>query len=167
MKFKGQIMLPVVCLILISVTAGASDYKTWIPVLPDAISGMKPSGKPNGMNMEMENQLWSSLQQRYESDDSEKYVELMLFGGNAPQMAGFQTMSNMNMETDDQIMKTVTVKGYKAILNLEKNQKKGSLMISLNEKMMAVVEAADITNESQIITLAEELPLDKFAGLAD
>jgi hypothetical protein len=33
--------------------------------------------------------------------------------------------------------------------------------------MMAVLEAGPITQESELMKLAEELPLDKFAALAE
>jgi hypothetical protein len=167
MKLIGGIVLISMCLIAVSVMAGATDYKTWMPLLPETIGGMGRSGKPDGVNMETSGQAWSALHQRYESEGSERYVELNLFGGDAPQMAGFQTITTMKIETEDQIIKPVQVKKYKASLNFEKNGKRGTLIISLGEKMMAVLEAGPITQESELMKLAEELPLDKFAALAE
>lgn len=152
---------------LISVTAVASDYKKWISLLPDNFGGMPRSGKPDGMNMEISGKLWSSLHQKYASDNSEKHIELTLVEGiAAPLRTSFKMMSSMKMETDDQIIKTVNVSGRRGVVNLEKNEKRGILMIPLSEEMIVVIEATHITTEAQIITLAEELPLDKFAAPA-
>jgi len=147
----------------ISLTATAMDYKDWIQFLPETLGGMPRSGKPEGMNMETGDQFWSSLHQRYGSDDPEKYVDLTLVGGNAPQIAGSQMMSTMKMETEEQIVKTIQVTKHKALLNLEKNERRGTLMISLGENLMVVIEASPMTGEAEMVRLGEELPLDRFA----
>ena len=155
------------CLLLFSVKAGATDYKAWIPLLPDTLGGIGRSGKPDGMNMEMSGQKWSSLHQQYSTDNGEKSVELTIVAGKgAPHLASFQMMSSMKMETEDQIIKTVKVKKYKALFNLEKKDKRGTLMISLSDEMLVVIEARPITNEAEVTKLAEQLPLAKFAAQA-
>jgi hypothetical protein len=156
-----------VCLLLISVTAAASDYKAWIPLIPDMMGGMGRSGKPDGINMEMSGQKWSSLHQRYSGDKGEKAIELTIVGGEgAPQLAQFQMMSSMKMETEDQIVKTVKVLGYKGLLNLEKKGKGATLMISLSDQMMVVIAAEAIKSEAEALKLAEQLPLSTFAAQA-
>lgn len=165
MKIKYRIVLVSVCLLLISVTASASDYKDWIPLLPETVGEMQRSGKPDGMNMEMGGEKWSSLHQNYSADNGEKSVELTIVEGKgAPPLANFQMMSAMKMETEDQIVKTLDVFGYKGLFNLEKKKKSGTLMISLSEEMLVVLEAEPITKEEEILKLAEQLPLAKFAA---
>jgi len=154
-------------LLFFSLTAGASDYKGWIPLLPDSLGGMGRSGEPEGVNMEMGDQKWSSLHQEYSTGDGKKSIELTVVGGKgAPQLTNFQMMSTMKMETEDQIAKTVNVSGYKGFLNLEKKEKSGILMISLSEEMLVVIEAEPITTEKEVLKLAEQLPLAKFAAQA-
>ena len=68
-------------LLLFSVTAGATDYKAWVPLLPDTLAGLTRSGKPDGINMEMSGKKWSSLHQRYSGDKGEKAIELTIVGG--------------------------------------------------------------------------------------
>jgi hypothetical protein len=167
MKSKGWIVLMGACLLFISAAAGASDYKDWIPLLPEGLGGLQKSGKPEGMNMEMDDQRWSMVQQEYTSDSSEESINLILVGGQgAPQIAGFQTMSSMKMETEEQIVKTVEVFEYKGLLNLEKNEQRGTLMIALTETMMVVIEAAPITEEGELMKLAQDVPLSKLAAEA-
>ena len=78
MKCKGRFFLMSVCLLFISVTAAASDYKSWIPLLLDALGSMGRSGKPDGVNMETNGQKWSSLHQKYSADNGGKSVEMTL-----------------------------------------------------------------------------------------
>jgi len=75
-------------------------------------------------------------------------------------------MSSMKVETEEQIIKPVTISKYKGLLNLGPKDKRGTLMIRLGEDMIAIIEVAPITKETEIITLAEQLPLDQFAAQA-
>lgn len=155
------------CLLLFSLTAGASDYKKWISLLPKTVGGMQPSGKPDGINMEMNGKKYSTLCQKYSAENGEKSVELTLvMGKGAPPWASFQMMSSMKLETEDQIIETVKVKKYEALFNLEKNDKRGTLMISLSDEMLVIIEAKPITSEVEVTKLAEQLPLAKFAAQA-
>ncbi len=164
MRFRGQAILLGLFLSLIHVNAGALDYKDWIQLLPETVGGLSRHGKPDGMNMETGDMKWSSVHQNYGDPNAEKHIELVLMVGKSPQMASYKMMPKMKMETEEQIVKTVAVKKYEAFLNLEKTEKRGTLMISLGEEIMTVINAAPITREEEIIRLAEELPLDKFAA---
>ncbi len=67
----------------------------------------------------------------------------------------------MQVETQDQVIKTVNVAGYKSLLQLSKADGNGSLMISLNQQTMVVIEAEPVTGEKEIVALAEEVQLEK------
>ena len=166
MRVSGKTMLMSVCLLLISATAGAVDYKNWLPLVPETLGGLARSGAPDGINMEMSGQSWSSLQQEY-SNKSDKRVSLTIVSGMvAPQAQAFQAMSQMQMETQDQVMKTLNVAGYKSLLLLSKADGSGSLMISLNQQTMVVIEAEPVTSDKELVALAEEVPLEKIATQA-
>jgi hypothetical protein len=116
--------------------------------------------------MKMSGQSWSSLQQNY-TDNSNKRASLTIVSGViAPQAQAFQAMSQMQMETQDQIIKTVNVSGYKAVLQLNKANKSGGLMISLGEQTLVVIEGEPITNEGELTSLAKEVPLKDIATQA-
>jgi hypothetical protein len=86
----------------------------------------------------------------------------------APQVQGYQAMAGMNMqmETGDEIVKTVTVSGRKAMLTLDKKDKTGTLVIYLENYAVVVLQADPATEEAHLTQLAQELPLDKFAAAA-
>lgn len=163
MKAKGKIILMATCLLLVSVWVDATDYKGWLPFIPETLSNLAKSGDPDGINMEMSGQSWSSLQQNY-TDNSEKRASLTIVSGViAPQAQAFQAMSQMHMETPDQIVKTINVSGYKAVFQLNKANGNGGLMISLGEQTLVVIEAKPITNEGELTALAKDVPLKEIA----
>jgi len=167
MRWMGRIIGVCAAIVLMAGVAGAKDYKVWKPLLPETVAGMPKSGEPEGMNMETNGQTWSMLHQRYAGDNADKSAELTLVSGmGAPFVANFQMMSKMEMETEDQMIKTVKVSTYKGLINLEKAENRAVLMIALTEETMVVLEVAPATQEKDIITVAEGLPLDKFASEA-
>jgi hypothetical protein len=114
----------------------------------------------------MGGQSWSSLHQEY-SSKSKKRISLTIVSGIvAPQAQAFQSMSHMQMETQDQVVKTVNVAGYKSLFQLSKAEKNGSLMISVNQQTLVVIEAEPITSEKELLPLTEEVPLKKIATQA-
>lgn len=158
-----RIVLISFCLLLVSVSVGAADYKQWIPLLPGKLGGLPQSGKPDGMNMEMGGQSWSTVQQKY--SDNSRTISVMIVGGIvAPQAQAFKMMSHMQMETEDQLVKTLKVSGYRAMFQLDKSKKKGTLMISVSDQALVVLEAKPVTDEGQMVTLAKEVPLGKIAA---
>ncbi len=166
MKAKGKIILMATCLLLVSVWVGATDYKNWLPLIPETLGDLAKSGDPDVINMEMSGQSWSSLRQNY-TDNSNKRASLTIVSGViAPQAQAFQAMSHMQMETQDQIIKTVNVSGYKAVFQLNKANKNGSLMISLGEQTLVLIEGEPITSEKELTDLAKEVPLKKIASQA-
>jgi len=166
MKAKGKIILMATCLLLVSVWVGATDYKNWLPLIPETLGDLAKSGDPDVINMEMSGQSWSSLRQNY-TDNSNKRASLTIVSGViAPQAQAFQAMSHIQMETQDQIMKTVNVSGYKAVFQLNKANKNGSLMISLDEQTLVLIEGEPITSEKELTDLAKEVPLKKIVSQA-
>ncbi len=162
---KKAALLLALCLILVPVVAGATDYKDWLPLLPRTLDGMAPSGEPDGMNMEMGGQKWSSLTQDYASRDGKRSVELSIWAGKgAPMVQTYQGMPSMNMETEDEIIKTVTVSGHKSVMSLEKKDKTGNLAIFLKNYMVVVVQAEPVTQQSDLTRLAEQIPLAQLAA---
>jgi hypothetical protein len=167
MKIKS-ILLFVFVFLMIAVMANAADYKVWMPLLPEELGGLKRSGEPEGMNMEMNGKMWSSLHQEYSADNPERAASVTILGGkDAPGMEGFQAMSSMKMETEDQIIKTIKVSGYNGVFNLEKGEKRGTLMISLRQDLMVILETSPTEDETEIVKLAEQLPLADFVAKAN
>jgi hypothetical protein len=166
-KMKKVCVVFALCLLLLPAVAGALDYKAWFPLLPRTLGGMAPSGEPDGMNMDMGGQKWSSVHQEYASLDGKRSAELSIIAGKAaPQAQAFQAMANMNMETEDQVMKTVDVAGHKGMLTLDKKDKSGTLMIPLKNDTVVVLHLEPASGETEIMQLGQHLPLAQIAAKA-
>ena len=166
---KKAALFVAICLLLIPAVAGATDYKSWVPLLPRTLDGMAPSGEPQGMNMEMGGQKWSSLNQEYTSRDGKRSANLSITAGmGAPQVQNYQAMAgmNMNMDTGDQLIKTVNVTGHKGMLTLDKKDKTATLVIFLKNNMVVAVQADPATKESDVTRIAQQVPLAQFAARA-
>jgi hypothetical protein len=167
MKVSNHVIMVSVFFLLFSGAAGAMDYNNWVPLFPDTIAGKEKSGDLDAMNYQTGDQTWSYAHYTYGDDESGECIDLTVVGGQAaPQIMTFQTMPDMNMETEEQIMKTVTVSNYQALLNIEKKEKRGTLIIGLADNLIAVIEAVPITNEAEIMEITEDVPLDEFASQA-
>jgi len=155
------------CFLLLPAVAGALDYKAWFPILPQKLGSMQISGEPDGMNMDMGGQQWSSVHQAYASQDGKTSAELTIMAGKAaPQAQAFRAMASMNMETEDQIMKTVDVAGHKGMLTLDKKDKSGTLMIPLENDTIVVLNLEPASGEKEIMHLGQQLPLSQLAAKA-
>ncbi len=164
MYAKGRIILISLCVLLVSVSASAVDYKNWIPLLPEKLGGLARSGEPDGVNMEMGGQSWSSIDQEY-SDKANKSIKLIIVSGIvAPQVQAFQNMSQMQMETQDVLIKTLNVSGYRAVFQLDKEDKEGILTISVNQQTVVIIGIEPTTGEREIVAVAKEVPLGKIAA---
>ena len=54
-------------------------------------------------------------------------------------------MSQFQMETETEVVKALKVSGHKALFQLNKVEKKGVLMISVNEQALVILEAMSIS----------------------
>jgi len=155
------------CFLFLPAVAGALDYKTWFPLLPQKLGSMDRSGEPDGMNMDMGGQQWSSVHQSYACRDGKTSADLTIIAGKAaPQAQAFRAMANMNMETEDQVMKTVDVAGHKGMLTLDKKDKSGTLMIPLKNDTVVVLHLEPVSGDKEIMHVGQQLPLAQMAAKA-
>jgi hypothetical protein len=154
----------VLCLsLLFPLRPFASDYKPWIPLLPSELGGLKKKDKPQGMNMEIDGEKWSSLTQSYGDEGSDKEATLTIVcGNNAPQMQQFKAVPKMKMETEEQLMTTVKVEGRDTFLTLDKEEKSGFVMILVDERLLVTLEMQDCTDQEKLLSAAERIPFGKF-----
>lgn len=166
MPGSARILLPFLVIVLLTAPVSAADYKNWIPLLPQSMDGLAAAGKPMGMNMEMGDQKWSTLSQSYKDKAQPRRVEVnIISGAAAPQAQAFQMLSKMQVETPDEIIKTLDVSGFPAVFQFSKANRSGTLMISLSQQAMVTITAEPADGEQELVSLAQSLPLRKLAEL--
>ena len=164
MRFISRaVLLAVVCFFAVVLAAGAMDYKNWLDLLPDKIDGLSPSGEPTGVNMESGGQQWSSLEQDYAGQGERQIRLIIVSGAMAPQVRTFQNMPQFNMESEVKLAKSLQVNGHRAFLELDKPDASGRVVVSVQEQTIVVVEAEPVETAEQMVSLAEEVPLGRFA----
>ncbi len=152
---------------LVTNVASAADYKSLIPLLPEKLGDLSRAGKPEGMNIEMGEQAWSSLTQAYAAKNGQPSATLtVILGQGAPQAAMFQSMTRMKIETDEQLIKSVEVPPYAGLLHIEKAEKRGTLTLSLSKNVLVILEAEAMGDENDFLELAKALPLAALAAKA-
>ncbi|MFP4213843.1 MAG: hypothetical protein ACLFRL_07005 [Desulfohalobiaceae bacterium] len=160
-------ILPImVCLLVVLgvFAASAADYQDWVPLLPANISGLDKSGSPDGANLEQSGRSWSFMHQDY-ADDAGNNIRLSVVGGDsAPQMQQFQSMQQLSMETEDRIVKSEEVSGFKAFFEFHKTESKGTLMIAANDQTLVIIEADPVADANKLVSLGDEVPLQDIAA---
>jgi hypothetical protein len=144
---------------------GAADYQTWVPLIPETLGGLPRVEAPEGLNMEVSGQSWSSLIQEYARDEADRFFSLTLVSGAAaPEAQVFQAMSQMTMETSDQVIKSLRVADYPALLQLDRGSLSGSLIIAVGPHSLVVLQGEPVTAEDELTQLVREVPLQEMAA---
>ena len=146
-------------LLLGASTASALDYKAWVPLLPESISGLDKAGEPNGANMEKSGESWATVQQDYSDGSGEEVTLTIVAGGMSPQLQQFRAMKQFTMETGEKLVKTSKVSGYESILELRKQKNSGTLLIHVNKKTIVVIESNSVKNKDELISMADDVSL--------
>jgi len=146
-------------LLLGASTASALDYKAWVPLLPESISGLDKAGEPNGANMEKSGESWATVQQDYSDGSGEEVTLTIVAGGMSPQLQQFRAMKQFTMETGEKLVKTLKVSGYESILELRKQKNSGTLLIHVNKKTIVVIESNSVKNKDELISMADDVSL--------
>ncbi len=160
---KAAWKLVLLLVLLVALPASAADYKKWTPLLPETLGGLPQSGQPNGVNMEMGENSWSSLEQKYSKQS--RTVRLMIVSGTAaPQAQMFQGLTKLEMETEDKLIRTIQIKGFQSVLSLNKKRNEGSVMIGIKQHTIVIIEANQIADPSDLTNLADQVPLARIAA---
>lgn len=162
MRVKSLILFISLCFLLASATVGAANYKNWMPFLPQSIDGMSKSAEPRGINMQSSDQSWSMLNQKYTGEDQDRVTLTIVKGSVSPHMREFQSMEKFNMESGKEMVRSLEVSGYKAIVRLDKKNQNGILGIMVNQNSLVVIKADPAASEDRMVSLAKELPLEKI-----
>ncbi|MEF8941464.1 MAG: hypothetical protein V5B78_01600 [Desulfohalobiaceae bacterium] len=151
------ILISILCLVFMATMAYAGDYKDWIPLLPDTISGMKQSGDPHGLNTQSESESWTGLQQDY--SDGSKKIELQIVSGPlAPQVKQFHSMKGFSYEDGEKIVKTDEISGNDAIFEVYKNGKRGAVLVAIGQETVISIQSFSVGSKENLISCVNDVP---------
>ncbi|MFW6011338.1 MAG: hypothetical protein ACOC8Q_02400 [Desulfosalsimonas sp.] len=164
MKFNWlKIIVISIALIITSSAANAFDYQDWIPLLPENIGEMEKTDEPSGMNREESGQSWSVLEQKYSDKQGNSLSLTILTGSDAPGIKEFKMMQQFNKDTEEETIKPVDVQGLESVLAIDKKGGENSLLIPAADKTLVIISTSAFDSEDEMISLADDVPVEDIA----
>lgn len=123
-----RLMLCSLVLVGWSLAAGAASYEALKPLLGDVPDWVGDAAE--GASMDMEGSKMITVSRHYQHGEGKSLnVQLGLIP--SPMAAPMQMMMGMNMETEEAIMNTSTIDGFRVHQNHEKAQNSGAIVVIL------------------------------------
>ena len=170
-RFKSSKFNVITCLALTALCFGLTasaladviNFKKLEPFVDVQIPGWTMSGKPGGTTVKQGAMSVSQAEAKFKAGDKTLKISVIdLAGQHFPlQMGQF-----MEMETDEQVVRTLDVQGFKAMEHYNKVDKEGDLIISVVKRFLVKIEGQKIDNLKVLQDAAQKLDLKKLATLA-
>ncbi len=161
-----QLLLCGVVLIGWSLVADAASYEALKPLLGDVPDWVGDAAEGSGMDMEGAKMVTAS--RHYQRGEGQSLnVQLGLLPG--AMAAPMQMMMGMNMETEEAVMNTSTIDGFRVHQNHEKAQKSGAIVVILGgDDKSSAIYSMDYTGISaqDALALAKRFDWKKMQAAA-
>jgi hypothetical protein len=141
------------------------NWRELIPFLID-IPGFEADGKPEGSTVTMGDYKVSQAEREYSSGDKELHISIV--DGAYAQMAyaGIKMAMNFEMDTSEEYVKKVTIKGFPGIEKYEYEDKDGQVILLVADRFVVQLEEENAPDTSELKKIAEMLDLEGLAKLA-
>jgi hypothetical protein len=141
----------------------AIPAKKLITFLPD-ISGFTRDKEPEYMDMEMQGTKYSHASQRYIAGD--KDIKISIFDYNyITGLAGmYSALLTMNMETNEELMRSEKFGGYPGWFDWHKNNNEGSVGVVVSDRVFVVIEGGKGVTDAELHSAANAVNYSGIAG---
>jgi hypothetical protein len=141
------------------------NWRELIPFLID-IPDFEAEDEPEGSTVTMGDYKISQVEREYTS--GEKELRITIIDGAYAQMAyaGIKMAMNFEIDTSDEYVKKVTIKGFPGIEKYEFEDKEGQVMLLVEERFVVQLEEENAPDTSGLKKIAEMLNLEGLAKLA-
>ena len=147
-----------------AVQAEVVHFKELLPFVELKIPGWQLDGKPSGTTLKQGKVSVSEARATYRADDKTLEIVVMDFlGKSLPFLAMGQ---QLEMETNDEQVRTTTVQDFKALETYRKHDKAGELNISVADRFWVKIDGDAIDNVEVLKNVAQQMDLKKLATLA-
>lgn len=170
-KIKAVFIFVFICLISFNLfsqeqkTVEPINWKELVPFLKD-LPGWEAVDEASGQTMSMGMYSATNVEREYTSGDKDLTIHIV--DGALSQMAyaGFNMMRQFEVDTSDEYVKKVEIKGYPGIEKYEYESKDASVMLLVAERFLIEIEITESENTDEVKEVAELLDLDELADLA-
>jgi len=130
------------------------------------IPGWESQGEPQGSTVTMGNFKISQVERSYTS--GEKSLEIKIIDGSYIPMvySSFKMMANFEIDSSEEYVKKVTIKGFPAVEKYEYGNKEAMILILVADRFLVNLTENNVNDTSELKKIANLLDLNKLAKLA-
>ena len=140
------------------------NFKQLIPFVDLKLSGWEMAEKPSGTTMKHQHIQMSEAKASYRAGDKTLNIVVLDFlGQTMPWMA---MLPQMEMESSEEMLRTIKVGDFKALENYKFKEKHGELNISVADRFWVKLEGNGLDNTEPLQAAAQQMDLKKLATLA-
>lgn len=145
---------------------GPVNFKKLVPYVNPPLPGWKLQGKPTGTTVKSSYMKMSQAEARFTSGD--KSLRLAIVDSSIAAMAslGMGVLKGIEVETSEEVTKSVKVQDYPAIETYKPQDKEGKLTIVVADRFVVTLEGEGIENIQELEDIAQHLELKKLAALS-
>jgi hypothetical protein len=148
------------------VTAASAEpvhFKQLMPFVDIQLPGWAMDGKPQGTTLKQGNMQMSEARATFRSGEKTLEIVIMDFWGQTIPWLG--TALQLEMETSDEVIRTIEVQGFKALETFRTPDKHGELNISVSDRFWVRIEGEGLANTDPLKAAAAQMDLKKLATL--
>ncbi len=139
------------------------NCKELLPFVDLKIPGWTREGRVCGTTLKQGNVTVSEARMSFKAGDQTLEVVIMDFLGKT---IPFLTGQQIQMESSEEIVRSIEVQGFKAVVTFRHRERQGELNISVADRFWVNITGEGIGNLEVLTNLAQRMDLQKLATLA-
>lgn len=143
----------------------AVNWRNLSKFLPN-IKGWKADGKAEGQTMTFGNITTSQAERNYTSGKKSLHIVIVDSAFAPMVLAGYKSMAAFEMDTSEEFIKKITIKGFPAVEHYNYDDKEAELYIAISDRFLLTLQGENFKSTAGLKKIANGLPLKKIAALA-
>ncbi len=173
MKVRIGIIFSLILVLVSSVSLNAQKQKkvealNWRKLTPFLIDikGWKADGKAEGQKMAFGEFSTSQAERDYTSGKKSLNIQIVDSAFAPMVLAGYKSMATFEMDTSEEYIKKVTIKGFTGVEHYTYKDKEAELWIAVSDRFLVKLRGENFKNSAELKKIANLLHLKKLAALA-
>jgi hypothetical protein len=162
---RAKTLLCSLALVLLAATAALAEpvnFKEFIPLVSVSVPGFT-AGTPSGTTVKAPVEA-SEANIEFTKDDVR--LEITIFDGGPAMGAAMAATQQIDMETSEESIKSVTVKGFKGTLYLRAKDKDGDLVLMVPPRFAVTLHLNGAADGELLKSVAEKIDMAKLSTMA-
>jgi hypothetical protein len=147
-------------------SADPVDWRELQKFLVD-LSGFEKDGDPQGETVSIGDMKWTHVEQDYSANDQHLTLEIIDSAYVSMALQSFQMASMMEIDTNEEYIKKIEIKGYPGIKNYTYDDKEAAVMLLVSDRFLVRLEGDPFEDAEALVELIQMVDLQGLAGLAE